>query len=710
MALLSFNPKKRLDRLLSKLDTRQITDIVRKYDQNSWARWMKIANEEDGKVGVGVADPLASHAWINIAVNYIATNIGRVPFELLNGDTVVESGPVFKLFDDVNPFMSGFQLWEATASWLKCRGEAFWVFDLLLDSETNTMPQQIFLVDGACMKEVIDKRGNITMWKYKKPGARGEDVIPIMPSELIQFKYWNKWSAYRGVPAWQSMGHEISMDNQGDSSNLAMLANGSVPDGLLTTDQVLSKEQAKEVRLTWERNHKGAGKAHRISVLGDGVDYKSIALTPRDMEYLSMKQWNRQTILARLGVPGVLVGVTDEKSPLSGSDTKYQRKIFWNLTLMPDLKLIEDKLKTEFFGRFKIPLVGKFNTDEIPELQEDEAEQTERMLKEIGQGTMTINEMRELQDRDPVAWGDTWWIPFNMVPASSEPEPAPAKEPDLRDVTEIFPKEDKAFYSPFQKEMYWKAQVREWERIEKGYTVELKEFFFKERSHFLTVLAGKSVKAEPYLDDLEAEVINSQYWINETAELKKVSKVWYLQAVDASDRHIRRLLKDIGAEVKPNWTIYNTDALNFVDTRLSNITQEIIKTNATQMDVLIKDAIKNGWSEKDTAEAIRQQFGKVQNRASTIARTETGTVMSKAEFSAFIDLGYTHLEWNSSKDGDVRPSHLIDGETVEIVDNNGNYTNELFSCDVKFPRDPDGPAGEVINCRCTALPVPGEPE
>ena len=46
---------------------------------------------------------------------------------------------------------------------------------------------------------------------------------------------------------------------------------------------------------------------------------------------------------------------------------------------------------------------------------------------------------------------------------------------------------------------------------------------------------------------------------------------------------------------------------------------------------------------------------------------------------------------------DYRRDHRrMDGETVPI--------DAKFSNGLRFPRDPDGPADEVINCRCVCTP------
>lgn len=54
-------------------------------------------------------------------------------------------------------------------------------------------------------------------------------------------------------------------------------------------------------------------------------------------------------------------------------------------------------------------------------------------------------------------------------------------------------------------------------------------------------------------------------------------------------------------------------------------------------------------------------------------------------------------------DSRTRGSHRhLDGETVKL--------DAEFSNGLKYPGDPDGPASEVYNCRCTLVPVIGDVE
>ena len=87
-------------------------------------------------------------------------------------------------------------------------------------------------------------------------------------------------------------------------------------------------------------------------------------------------------------------------------------------------------------------------------------------------------------------------------------------------------------------------------------------------------------------------------------------------------------------------------------------------------------------------------------QAERIARTETTTAMNTATEVAAqaTELDYKK-EWLSAGDGRERPSHMrLNGEQIN--------KDETFSNGLRYPGDPLGSAGEVINCRCTQLYIP----
>lgn len=99
---------------------------------------------------------------------------------------------------------------------------------------------------------------------------------------------------------------------------------------------------------------------------------------------------------------------------------------------------------------------------------------------------------------------------------------------------------------------------------------------------------------------------------------------------------------------------------------------------------------------------VREAIDVGEARARTIARTETlSAANAGATTGARVlgDDGPQFKEWLATKDTRTRDTHwLADGQRVPISD---PFVVGGYNLD--HPGDPYGPAGEVINCRCTVL-------
>jgi len=104
--------------------------------------------------------------------------------------------------------------------------------------------------------------------------------------------------------------------------------------------------------------------------------------------------------------------------------------------------------------------------------------------------------------------------------------------------------------------------------------------------------------------------------------------------------------------------------------------------------------------------ALRKAFRNREARASAIARTETGRASNGARFEQMDREGVEQHQWVTSGDAFVRKSppkthdHVVlDGSVVNLGDSFRDAST------LRHPHDPEGQAGDVINCRCVTAPV-----
>jgi SPP1 gp7 family putative phage head morphogenesis protein len=88
-------------------------------------------------------------------------------------------------------------------------------------------------------------------------------------------------------------------------------------------------------------------------------------------------------------------------------------------------------------------------------------------------------------------------------------------------------------------------------------------------------------------------------------------------------------------------------------------------------------------------------------RSRTIARTEMNGMVNGGTQLAYEQGGIEQKQWLSTRDSLVRDSHMTaDGQVVNVGDKFMVGTSAL-----SYPGDPAGEPGDVINCRCTVVPV-----
>lgn len=165
--------------------------------------------------------------------------------------------------------------------------------------------------------------------------------------------------------------------------------------------------------------------------------------------------------------------------------------------------------------------------------------------------------------------------------------------------------------------------------------------------------------------------------------------------------------KDLAKQVKRISPFFSEVWRDFIIRQFSPIIASkvvtIKNTMLNDLNLLIKEYISLNLDTMDIANAITDfvddpKFYKWQSLR--IARTETTTAMNMAVDKVGNDSGVLlQKEWITADDDKVRNSHReLDGDRVEI--------GETFANGLLYPGDPNGSAGEVINCRCTFLQVP----
>jgi len=193
---------------------------------------------------------------------------------------------------------------------------------------------------------------------------------------------------------------------------------------------------------------------------------------------------------------------------------------------------------------------------------------------------------------------------------------------------------------------------------------------------------------------------------------KQQALEWHIWK-DAAFLEFTELVDDAGkfglkrAKIQGAWDVLNPQVLLFLDEKVFNFANGLTDSIGDALRETLREAIRNGESIEQMTERIQKVFqGTVRGdapRARIIARTEATGIVNGGQRLAYqqnADI-VEGVEWLSSKDARVRPSHqAADGQQVLL-----NKPFTVGGALLRFPGDPQGPAREVVNCRCTILSI-----
>ncbi|MCF6301758.1 MAG: phage portal protein, partial [Devosiaceae bacterium] len=147
----------------------------------------------------------------------------------------------------------------------------------------------------------------------------------------------------------------------------ALLDNGARPSGALVYSGGsgnLTKNQFDRLKDELEVSFQGAMNAGRPMVLEGGLDWKSMALNPRDMDFIDAKNLAAREIALAFGVPPMLLGIPGDNTYANYAEAN---RVFWRQGVVPLVRRVADSL-----GRWLEPAFGEL-FEIVPDLNDVEA-------------------------------------------------------------------------------------------------------------------------------------------------------------------------------------------------------------------------------------------------------------------------------------------------------------------------------------------------
>lgn len=343
-------------------------------------------NLPDRSMPMAQAELYLRLSWVQAAVAGVARTAATTPFSVssLSGEKTeaIENHPFELLLRRPNPMQSRFEFLEATMSFYALTGNAYW---WLSRANEKAEPDEIWIIPPYRIQPVPDGRLFLRGYMYESDDGT---KIPLERHEVVHFKRFHPLNSFVGLSPIEALSTIATGDlaMQRWNTNYFDKDNAKVPGALAFADPI---ENDAWLKIKADVNEKHGGTKRQMMMLRNvgkgGVQWISMAMSQRDMEFLSGRTFNKEEIFS-IYAPGyasiLAVNATEANS-------KAGKATFMEMAVWPQLVSVAEKITNDLLPIYGNDLVGAFDDVRIADRGMQLAEQN------AASQVQTIDELRQ---------------------------------------------------------------------------------------------------------------------------------------------------------------------------------------------------------------------------------------------------------------------------------------------------------------------------
>lgn len=185
------------------------------------------------------------------------------------------------------------------------------------------------------------------------------------------------------------------------------------PRGVLEHPGKLSKEAAGRLADSWQEAYAGLGNAHKVAVLEEGLKFSAISVSPEDAQMLGSREFSIEDVARWFRVPPHMIGST-AKVTSWGSGIEQLSLGFVQFTLLPWLRRWEQSIQRDLIYQ-KDRFFAEHVVDGL--IRGDIKTRTAAYVAGRANGWLSANDIRRMENMNPIPGGDEYLRPLNMAPS-----------------------------------------------------------------------------------------------------------------------------------------------------------------------------------------------------------------------------------------------------------------------------------------------------
>jgi len=635
--------------------------------------------------------------YLFIGVSMIRETVSSIPLEMYqikNKEGDVEQifdDPILDLIERPNKNQTQKEFWKLSIAYYLLGGETFWYLErerpgAIPTAMVNMRPDNVNILFSANNKEIIG---------YEFVQSNGQ-TISIAVEDVLHFKNIDPLNPVRGIGVVRPATQRIVTEKEASKHQANTFKNQGRPDIAVFTSADLTEEAIEDGRARWQKAF-GEDKGSQVAFFGEQTkDLKVLNTNPKEMDFINTQGFLRDDILASLHIPKAMITSDD----VNLANSKTARINYIKEACLPVLDTFIDIINNKFLNDLD---QGRFVTYESPVNEDRELLKTEAVdLKQAG--IITVDEARGLLNYDNIEGGDTLApsqnplaLAWKNVRIKKMARHVMRKRPVLvkkfkaveavRNLIEaeksVKRSRNSVFSTPELRMGYVKAYHK---------NIDSKAKLFKQ-----TIDVYNRGFEKRIIEHIEKFGINPKSFFDVTVEMVTAKGIFNPLMASMYAKIGQETLDNVasGFSSKASESFKtHEEMLQQLEHRAEFFINSMLNTDYEELSNILVDQMAEGSGVDAIARKIREYFDDMSvARAKTIARTETGRLVSQATNEAYNQSAFvTGKEWMTAGDDRVRDEHVMNAGV--IVD-----TNETFPSGEHYPGE------QTINCRCVLAPA-----
>lgn len=418
--------------------------------------------------------------------------------------------------------------------------------------------------------------------------------------------------------------------------------NGGRPDGVLKHPGKLKDEAFKRLRDSWASAHSDWGSKSKTAILEEGADYQAVSIPPEHAQFIETMKFSVNEIARIFRVPPHLIADLDRAT---FSNIEHQGIEFVVHTMRPwlvrweqaiTLQLIPEREQREYFAEFQVDALLRGDIQ-----ARYQAYRTGREM-----GVLSANDIRALENMNPIDGGDDYFVPMNWIPQdmAGEPIAPPAVEPMQENAMrpDIETRARKAADNRFRLAASFRGLFEE----------NASKIIRKERRD-ITLAAGKYLKSRG-LGEFDI-------WLE---EYYRELPSYIVQQITPTYRTFMAQVKaGVADEIGSNAEITSDDE-DFVRSYVAAFARRYIGKSRKDIDKYLAKGADSNIEPDIMVDAMFDDWDK--SRAVSVAHSESTRGSNAFAKSAYLLAGITSLRWITTGAKTCPYCSSLDGSVIEI--------------------------------------------